>query len=226
MRQLTALALPQAATTNDGSRNLLDAWDKLHQIAVRIDDEFQKVVQNQAQQIATSDPATFDIVAFVTGWKQQSEGYRTSTEAVSTFGAELNLVIGGYAGYGAEEFVQAAKQKRDELQTLLDKRNQADAVIEEQIEALDTLIGYPSGATQIATQQAAQQALIEITKKARKKAAKGKSQQAAPQGKKQTTKKTTKKASKKAVQKPSKQAAKKGTKKAGKKSGKKTAATP
>jgi hypothetical protein len=222
-----ALALPQPATTNDGnSRNLLDAWDKLHRIAVRIDDEFHKVVQNQAQQIATSDPATFDIRAFVTSWKQEFEGYRSSTEAVSTFGDELNEVIGGYAGSGSGEFVQAAQQKRDELQTLLDKRNQVDTVIEEQIKALDALIGYPSGATQTATPQAAQQALIQIAQKATKRAAQKATKNAAPQAGKQPAKQAAAKAAKQTAKKASKQAAKKGTKKAGKKAGKKAPGTP
>lgn len=154
MRQAMVLASPQAVTTNDGvSRNLFDAWAKLRQLRGRIEGDFEKAIQNHAQQIATADPATFDIATFVTGWTQQLETYRKSKEAVATFEDQLEMLFDGWAGYGSAEFIQAAKQKRQELQHLLAERNRADTVIEQQIAALDTLIdsskaGKPVGAEQ------------------------------------------------------------------------------
>ena len=149
MRNATALALTGATTTttiNGNSRTLFDAWFKLDQISQKIDDEFQKVFLNQAQQIATADPATFDVVTFVTGWTQQTEGYRSSTNAVSNFRTELNKVMDG--GQHSDELIQAAKEKRQALKAELDKRNEADAAIEKQIATLDKFIKASSSTTE------------------------------------------------------------------------------
>jgi hypothetical protein len=178
MKNATALARAAAArsTTTDGnSKTFFDAWLKLDQISHRIDDEFQTVVLNQAQQIATVDPATFDVVTFVTGWTQQTEGYRSSTTAITSFRTELNKVFDWYAAQHSDEVIEAAKEKRQALQDELDKRNEADTAIEKQIKTLDKFIGASYAAAQAGTTSAAAPA----GKRGRKKAAKQPAQRAA-----------------------------------------------